>query len=148
MFFLFVSLLIFSVIFEFFIQSFCIIGWMDTEVFAEWFERFSNQITERPLLLLFDGHMTHVSLGVIKKALEDDIIIVKFPPHVTDVLQPLDVSCFGPLKRKWEMLLQERVNLFAARLQLSKGDFVNQLCKIWRDGLKPDNIVSGFASTG
>ena len=105
MFFLFVSLLIFSVIFEFFIQSFCIIGWMDTEVFAEWFERFSNQITERPLLLLFDGHMTHVSLGVIKKALEDDIIIVKFPPHVTDILQPLDVSCFGPLKRKWEMLL-------------------------------------------
>ena len=92
--------------------------------------------------------MTHVSLGVIKKALEDDIIIVKFLPHVTDVLQPLDVSCFGLLKRKWEMLLQEQVNLFAARLQLSKGDFVNQLCKIWRDGLKPDNIISGFASTG
>ena len=73
---------------------------MDIEVFAEWFEQFSNQITKQPLLLLFDGHMTHVSLGVIKKALEDNIIIVKFLPHVTDVLQPLDVSCFGPLKRK------------------------------------------------
>ena len=91
--------------------------------------------------------MTHVSLGVIKKALGDDII-VKFPPHVMDVLQPLDVSYFGPLNRKWEMLLQEQVNLFAARSQLSKGDFVNQLCKIWRDRLKTDNIVSGFGSTG
>ena len=121
---------------------------MDTEVFAEWCERFSSQITERPLLLLFEGHMTHVSLGVIKKALKDDIIIVKFPPHVTDVLQPLHVSCFGPLKRKWKILLKERVNLFAARSQLSEGDFVNHLCKIWRDGLKPDNIISGFASTG
>ena len=92
--------------------------------------------------------MKHVSLVLIKKTLEDDIIIVRFPPHVTDVLQPLDVPCFGPLKKKWEMLFQERVNLFAAKSQLSKGDFVNQLCKIWRDGLKPDNIVSGFASTG
>ena len=88
---------------------------------------------EQPLLLLFDDHMTHVSLGVLQKALEGDIIIVKLPPHVMDMLQPLDVSCFGPLKRKWEMRLQEQVNL---------------LCKIWREGLKPDNIISGFASTG
>ena len=88
---------------------------------------------EQPLLLLFDDHMTHVSLGVFQKALEGDIIIVKLPPHVMDMLQPLDVSCFGPLKRKWEMRLQEQVNL---------------LCKIWREGLKPDSIISGFASTG
>ena len=121
---------------------------MDTEVFAEWFEEFANTIKERPLLLTFDGHMTHVSLPVIERALQDRIIILKFPPHATNVLQPLDVSCFGPLKRRWEQLLQQRVNTFGAKTALSKGDFVNQLCKIWKDGMKSENIVSGFASTG
>ena len=124
------------------------LGRMDTEVFAEWFEKFADNVKERPLLLLFDGHMTHISLSVIERALEEKIIIVKFLPHVTDVLQPLDVTCFGPLKRRWEQLLQERVNMFGAKSQLSKGDFVNQLCKVWKEGMKTDNIVNGFASTG
>ena len=73
---------------------------------------------------------------------------MKFPPHATNVLQPLDVSCFGPLKRRWEQLLQQRVNTSGAKTALSKGDFVNQLHKIWKDGMKLENIVSGFASTG
>ena len=55
----------------------------------------------------FDGHMTHVLLPVIERALHNKIIIFKFPPHATDVLQPLDVSYFGLLKRHWEQLLQQ-----------------------------------------
>ena len=46
-----------------------IIGWMDTEVFAEWFEEFVNAIKEQPLLLTFDGYMAHISLPVIERAL-------------------------------------------------------------------------------
>ena len=121
---------------------------MDSEVFAEWFDIFIKMVKDRPLLLLFDGHMTHITLPVIEKAMKERVIIVKFPPHVTDILQPLDVTCFGPLKRRWEQLLQERVNLFAAKCQLSKEDFVNQLCKIWKDGMRESNIVNGFSSTG
>ena len=92
---------------------------MDTKVFAEWFEEFANSIKERPLLLTFDGRMTHVSLPVIERALQDKIIILKFPPHATDILQPLDVSCFGSLKRRWEQILQQRVNTFGAKTALS-----------------------------
>ena len=40
----------------------------------------------------FDGHMTHVLLPVIERALHNKIIIFKFPPHATNVLQPLDIS--------------------------------------------------------
>ena len=82
---------------------------MDSEVFAEWFDIFIKMVKDRPLLLLFDGHMTHITLPVIKKAMKEKVIIVKFPAHVTDVLQPLDLTCFGPLKRGWEQLLRERV---------------------------------------
>lgn len=80
-------------------------------MFADWLRLVADKVKERPLLLLFNGHMTHISIPVIQRALEDNIIIVKFPPHVTNVLQPLDVACLGPLKRRWETLLQERVNV-------------------------------------
>ena len=64
---------------------------------------------------------------MIKRAMEEQITIIKFPPHITDVLQPLDVACFSPLKRCWELLLQERVNTYGAKSNLMKCDFANQL---------------------
>lgn len=67
-------------------------GWMTTEVFSEWFKLFCETVKERPLLLIFDGHLTHVSIEVIEKGIAENIKIVKFPPHVTDKMQPLDVT--------------------------------------------------------
>ena len=58
---------------------------------------------------MFDGHLTHISAPVIEKALKQNIIILYFPPHVTDMLQPLDVACFGLLKREWERRLPKRI---------------------------------------
>ena len=72
---------------------------METLTFASWFELFKDTVKERSLQLLFNEHMTHTFIPVIKAALEENIIIQKFPPHVTDVMQPLDVTRFGPLKR-------------------------------------------------
>ena len=69
-------------------------------------------MTIRPLLLIFDGHLTHFSLEVIEKARREDITLLKLLPHVTDILQPLDVACFGPLKRMWEKVLKEWINEF------------------------------------
>ena len=68
------------------------------QVFYQWFEKFCSHITERPLLIIYDGHLSHVSISLIEKARQEDITILKLPPHVTDNIQPLDVSCFGPLK--------------------------------------------------
>ena len=73
---------------------------MDSEVFTEWFDIFIKMVKDRPLLLLFDGNMTYITLPVIEEAMKEKVIIVKFPTHVADVLQPLDVTCFGPLKRR------------------------------------------------
>ena len=110
--------------------------------------KFANENQDRSLLFLSDEHLTHISLSVIKRAMEERITIIKFPPHVTDVPQPLDVVCFGPLKRRWEMLLQERVKTYGAKSNLTKPDFVNQICKIWKEGMNSTNIINGFASTG
>ena len=89
-----------------------------------------------------------MSIQVIEKAIAENITILKFPPHVTDKLQPLDVSCFSPLKRKWEKLLAERGNVLGPRETISKSTFVDLLCSIWHDGLSLANVISGFRATG
>ena len=121
---------------------------METETLAAWFNCFADFVKERPLLLLFDGQLTHISIPVIKRALDEDIIIVKFPPHVTDVLQPLDISCFGPLKWAWERRLHQRINEFGIKHLLTRSEFVNELCAIWNTGMKKENAISGFEKTG
>ena len=56
---------------------------MTSELFATWFELFIKKVTDRPLLLIYDVHLTHVTLQVIEKSRSEDITIVKLPPHTT-----------------------------------------------------------------
>ena len=65
-------------------------GWMDTIIFCEWFTKFCAQVTERPLLLIYDGHLSHVSIKLIEEAIKEDITLLKLPPHITDKIQPLN----------------------------------------------------------
>ena len=120
-------------------------GWMTTKIFQDWFKCFVQKTKDtRPLLLLFDSHLTHMSIETIDLAIEENISIVKLPAHCTDLLQPLDVSCFSPLKSYYEKLLTDHVHKTAAREPLKKSDFVNLLCTIWQQGLSEKNIKAGF----
>lgn len=97
--------------------------------------------------MIYDGHKCHLSLKVIKVAIDNGIAIIKLPSHSTHLLQPLDRCCFGPLKKLWDEQLtlhQQRQNFNS----LSKAELVNILCEVWRIGLSEKNIVSGFSNTG
>lgn len=123
-------------------------GWMTTSIFHTWMEKFCTNVKTRPILLLFDGHLTHTSLQTIELAERENISLLKLPAHTTDILQPLDVACFAPLKSYYEKELTARVHATGAREPLRKADFVNLLAKIWRQGLTEKNIKSGFRATG
>lgn len=43
-----------------------------------------------------------MSLKIVKLAMENNIILIKFPSHLTDKLEPLDKCVFGLLKSVWE----------------------------------------------
>ena len=79
--------------------------------------------------------MIHALIDLVKEAKNKDITIVKYPPHVTDQLQPLDVTCFGSLKPKWESLLNEWMVEWGSKL--TEGYFLNLLSKVWHERLKP-----------
>ena len=72
---------------------------METNVFADWFDVFADKNKGHQMLLLFDGHVTHISIHVIQQALSVNDHL-KFQPQVTDILKPLDKCCFGKLKHK------------------------------------------------
>ena len=109
-------------------------GWMETDIFADGFDAFADENKGRPMLLLFDGHMTHISISVIQRALSDNIYLLKFPPNVTNILQPLDKCCFGPLKRKWEDKLNARINEFGLTKKVDEAEsyFIN--LAYWHEG--------------
>ncbi|XP_063076036.1 uncharacterized protein LOC134466068 [Engraulis encrasicolus] len=74
-------------------------GYIDSELFLRWFQHFLLHATPaRPLLLLFDGHKSHLSIDVIEAAKGAGVVLLHLPPHTSHVLQPLDVGFFGPLK--------------------------------------------------
>ena len=118
-------------------------GWMTTGMFFEWFQKFAEPVEERPLVVVYDGHLSHVSVELIELAINEKITLIKLPPHVTDKLQPLDVCCFGPLKREWKRLLSTRINVLGPRESI-----VDLLCSIWHKALSPKNVMSGFRATG
>ena len=52
-------------------------------------------------LLILDGHGSHITLEFNLFCKDHSIITLCMPPHSSHLLQPLDVSCFSPLKRSY-----------------------------------------------
>ncbi|KAJ8941044.1 hypothetical protein NQ318_015521 [Aromia moschata] len=121
-------------------------GWMATVIFNSWFEKFCNMVPQRPLLVIMDGHVTHLDVGTIELAIHNNITLIKLPPHTTDLLQPLDKCCFGPWKLKWnqELITWQREN----QRKLTKSEFADKICKLWHHGITAEAIKSSFLKTG
>ena len=60
-----------------------------------------------PVVLFLDGHYSHLSLQLIHHAKSKGIHLFSFPPHLTHLLQPLDVGVYGPVKKTWKAILKD-----------------------------------------
>ena len=73
--------------------------------------------------------------------------VIVFPPHLTDVIQPLNKAVFGALKasfRKKEKHWKRKKHHRAP----SPADFVQLWTDAYVDAVTPRNILSGFRSCG
>jgi hypothetical protein len=76
-------------------------GWVTCDIFLDFFKNhFLTNVTERPAILLYDGHATHIIAGIIKIARESNVHLFVLPPHSSHMLQPLDVAAFSPFKQQ------------------------------------------------
>ena len=127
-------------------------GWINSEVFFTWLSSvFYNEIkdtVEFPILIFLDGHTAHINIAVSDFCRDHDIILFFFPAHASHLIQPLDVSVFGPLK-KW---YNQEVNSFSRKyngLQITKNQFFTIFDPAWQQCVSsPQNPISGFKKTG
>ncbi|XP_049770439.1 uncharacterized protein LOC126109453 [Schistocerca cancellata] len=91
-------------------------GFMTSSIFSSYFSHFCDTVKERPLLLLLDGHLSHLDPTVIEKARNERITIMKLPPHTADQLQPLDKCCSKPFKDTWntELIQSQNSSIFSS----------------------------------
>ena len=75
--------------------------WINTDAFVFWLRNLflPNLTPIRPVLLLVDGHTSHLDLEVAKLMRENNIEIFCLLPHTINAVQPLDVGVFGPAKK-------------------------------------------------
>ena len=86
-------------------------GWMESSNFLSWFEKMllpavDHLLSEGPVVLFVDGHHSHLSLALVRKARERGVHLMCLPPHATHLLQPLDVGVYGPVKKTWQKIVK------------------------------------------
>ena len=101
----------------------------------------------RPVLLIQDGHGSHLSLDVIQLARENDIHFLCLPAHTTHLLQPLDVSVFKSLKSNFSKSCKQYLS--ANPGQVITTDLIALLlAQAWPQSVTPLNAMSGFRKCG
>ena len=119
---------------------------MDTRRFEEWFKHhfLTHVPSRRPLLLIMDGHSTHLQPSVVRM---EDVILFCLPPHSTHLIQPLDKGCFGPLEAAWEEVFHEYMTNNSGKV-ITRYNFSELFAKAWAQSMTMANITAGFCTTG
>ena len=123
-------------------------GWMNSETFSNYFQHsFLPAIGKhRPVILIYDGHSSHVSLEIIEIALNENVIILKLPPHTSHLLQPMDLAVFKPLKQEYDnaVIKWQRKHY---GIKMPKQEFSAIISRIWMN-VDSQVIKSGFKKAG
>ena len=83
---------------------------MESRSFEDWFSNVFIAETRHlngPILLVLDGHKSHLTIEVVKNAKLNQVSIVCLPAHATHILQPLDVAVFSPVKTAWRKIISQ-----------------------------------------
>ena len=80
-------------------------GWTNDKLGIEWTKHFDVSTKGRTKgvyrMLILDGHRSHLTAEFDQYCKNNQIITLCMPAHASHLLQPLDVSCFKPLKRAY-----------------------------------------------
>ena len=127
-------------------------GWSNTEVFNKYMQEhlvkfLPQRSAESYVLVMYDGHRSHVSLGLIEWARKNFIVLFVLPPHCSHLLQPLNVSCFGPMGTAWNAACHHHLRESRGTM-VTRYDVCKLGCKAYAATLTPLNIQSAFKRCG
>ncbi|KAJ3454583.1 hypothetical protein MRS44_013183 [Fusarium solani] len=125
-------------------------GWTDNNTGLEWLKHFDRHTKARSTgsyrLLILDGHESHHSTDFEKYCEENNIITLCMPPHSSHLLQPLDVGCFGPLKKAYGREIEQLIR--CSITHVSKTEFFPAFYAAHEAAMTKSNIEGGFRGAG
>ena len=125
-------------------------GWTNNETGLEWLKHFDKHTKNRRKgkyrMLVLDGHESHESIAFQTYCKENDIICLRLPPHSSHLTQPLDVGCFGNLKRSYGDQINEFIK--AHIKHISKVEFFIAFKAAYEKSITSQNMKSGFRGAG
>lgn len=123
-------------------------GWIDQDLFDQWFSHFLYYAPlARPLLLLMDGHSTHYCPQTILSAASQQVVVFVLPPNTTHLAQPLDKGCYGPLKEEWGKVCHDYITNNPGRV-VTRHSFSELFSNAWLRSMTIKNIISAFRTCG
>lgn len=125
-------------------------GWITNELAIDWIRHFEEFTSPRKLgvyrLLVLDGHESHHSDAFEEYCKDHNIVTLCMPPHSSHILQPLDVGCFGPLKKSYGRQIEHLMRQQCTHI--TKEDFIPAFRAAFSESLTENNIKGGFRGAG
>ena len=127
---------------------------MNAENFSKWMTYFihyhetrGNLSHTKRMLLILDGHKSHITLEVLLKAKTHGIDMVSLSSHTSHELQPLDISCFKPFKQAFRGYRDAwaRRNI---EKKVEKKELAQWVSLALQKALTTQNIQSDFRAVG
>lgn len=125
-------------------------GWMNAESFVKWLEHFITYVRPsetNPILLLMDYHSSHITLDAVNLCRKNHIVMLRFPPHTSHRMQPLDVSFYGPLKTAYSQACSDFLTSHPGQT-IGLKDIAKLFGIAFARTATYNNAIKGFQATG
>ena len=123
-------------------------GWIDSELFYGWIaNHFARQVKICSVVLLIDGHKSHINMETARLCKDDAIHLYCLPPHPSHITQPLDVGFFKGLKDSWRRLCQQYISARPGHF-VTKQVFASSFKEAWCQAMQPIKLVNAFRAAG
>lgn len=131
-------------------------GWTDDFLCTKWFEdifipqtkqhNIEHSTLNNPILLIYDGHRSHLTDKMLQLAKENNIELFQPPTNTTHHPQPLDVGIFSPLQWKWI----ERCDdiLESTGQEIHTVDSIREYMEVCKQALTKDTIKTAWQKCG
>ena len=129
-------------------------AWMTRWLFESWISYFieclkrgSGIDLNNMHLLVLNGHNSHVTLEVMKIAMQSGLDIISLPSHTSHALQLLDLACFVPFKTAFRKH-RDSWTLVNKNAKVGKKELCEWTSKVLQCALTSKNIKLGFEKVG
>ncbi|KAF1925617.1 DDE-domain-containing protein, partial [Didymella exigua CBS 183.55] len=99
-------------------------------------------------LLILDGHSSHITMAFIDYCSRHKILLLIYPPHSTQTLQPLDVGCFSPFGNNYSKEVTEQLHQSQALTGIKKRHFYKLFRASWYKTFNSELVLAAFKATG